>query len=105
MLPLILLLIHLLLSGALKDFPTDADIRHTEGVDLVPASIELSGLKVTVVNTMSRKTSLRDYLNSVRGQYNVILLVCCPLVIAEKPSVAMPLSKVLGATTRRLDLL
>lgn len=49
-----------------------------EGIDLLPANIELSGLEVTLVNTMSRETILREYLNSVREQYNVILPDCCP---------------------------
>jgi len=53
-------------------------IHHAEGVDLLPANIELSGLEVTLVNTMSRETILREYLNSVRDQYDVILLDCCP---------------------------
>ena len=35
-------------------------------------------MEVTLVNTMSRETILRDYLNSVRDQYDVILLDCCP---------------------------
>ena len=47
-------------------------------MDLLPANIELSGLEVTLVNTMSRETILREYLNSVREQYDVILLDCCP---------------------------
>lgn len=53
-------------------------IRQAEGVDLLPANIELSGLEVTLVNTMSRETILRDYLRSVQDQYDVILLDCCP---------------------------
>ena len=53
-------------------------IHHEEGIDLLPANIELSGLEVTLVNTMSRETVLREYLNSVRDQYDVILLDCCP---------------------------
>ena len=31
-----------------------------------------------MVNTMSRETILREYLNSVRDQYDEILLDCCP---------------------------
>lgn len=58
--------------------PDEGIIHHAEGVDLLPANIELSGLEVTLVNTMSRETILRDYLNSVRDQYDVILLDCCP---------------------------
>jgi len=58
--------------------PGEGIIHHAEGVDLLPANIELSGLEVTLVNTMSRETILREYLNSVREQYDVILLDCCP---------------------------
>ena len=58
--------------------PGEGIIHHGEGVDLLPANIELSGLEVTLVNTMSRETILRDYLNSVRDQYDVILLDCWP---------------------------
>ena len=31
-----------------------------------------------LVNIMSRETVLREYLNTVRDQYDVILLDCCP---------------------------
>ena len=58
--------------------PGEGIIHHKEGVDLLPANIELSGLEVTLVNTMSRETILREYLNSVRDQYDEILLDCCP---------------------------
>ena len=30
------------------------------------------------MNIMSRETLLREYLNTVRDQYDVILLDCCP---------------------------
>ena len=58
--------------------PGEGIIQQAEGVDLLPANIELSGLEVTLVNTMSRETILREYLNCVRGRYDVILLDCCP---------------------------
>ena len=58
--------------------PGESIIHHEEGIDLLPANIELSGLEVTLVNTMSRETILREYLNSIRDQYDVILLDCCP---------------------------
>ena len=38
--------------------PGEGIIHHGEGVDLLPANIELSGLEVTLVNTMSRETML-----------------------------------------------
>ena len=78
--------------------PGTGIIHQAEGVDLLPANIELSGLEVTLVNTMSRETILRDYLNSVREQYDVILLDCCPslgmltintLVVADEVIIPM----------------
>lgn len=58
--------------------PGEGIIHQEEGVDLLPANIELSGLEVTLVNTMSRETILREYLNTIRDRYDVILLDCCP---------------------------
>ena len=58
--------------------PKEGILRHEEGVDLLPANIELSGMEVTLVNTMSRETVLRDYLRAVEDQYDYILLDCCP---------------------------
>ena len=58
--------------------PGDGILHHEEGIDLMPANIELSGLEVTLVNTMSRETILREYLNGIRDRYDVILLDCCP---------------------------
>jgi len=58
--------------------PGEGILHHAEGIDLMPSDINLSGLEVTLVNTMSRETILREYLNSVRDRYDVILLDCCP---------------------------
>lgn len=58
--------------------PGEGIIHHKKGIDPLPANIELPGLEVTLVNTMSREIILREYLNSIRGQYNIILLDCCP---------------------------
>lgn len=58
--------------------PGEGILHHEEGVDLVPASIELSGLEVSLVNTMSRETILRQYLDTVKQNYDFILLDCMP---------------------------
>ena len=36
-------------------------LHHEEGIDLMPADIELSGMEVSLVNAMSRETILRQY--------------------------------------------
>ena len=58
--------------------PGEGIIHHEESVDLLPANIDLAAMEVTLVNIMSRETILREYLNTVRNQYDVILLDCCP---------------------------
>ena len=58
--------------------PGEGILHHEEGVDLLPANIDLAAMEVTLVNLMGRETFLREYLNTVRDQYNVILLDCCP---------------------------
>lgn len=53
-------------------------LHHPEGVDLMPANIELSGLEVSLVNAMSRETILKQYLDTVKQNYDFILLDCMP---------------------------
>ena len=53
-------------------------LHHPEGVDLVPSNIELSGMEVALVNAMSRETILRQYLDTVKQNYDYILLDCIP---------------------------
>ena len=57
-------------------FPGEGILHHPEGVDLMPADIQLSGMEVSLVNAMSRETILRQYLDSVRNQYSHILIDC-----------------------------
>lgn len=56
----------------------DGILHHAEGIDLLPASIELSGMEVSLVNAMSRETILRQVLDQVKKQYDYILIDCMP---------------------------
>ena len=47
--------------------PGEGILHHPEGVDLMPADIQLSGMEVSLVNAMSRETILRQYLDTVKG--------------------------------------
>ena len=58
--------------------PGEGILHHAEGVDLMPADIQLSGMEVSLVNAMSRETILRQYLDTVKGQYSHILIDCQP---------------------------
>ncbi len=58
--------------------PTDGILHHDEAVDILPANIELSGIDVTLVNTMNREKILRQYISMVEADYDYILLDCMP---------------------------
>ena len=58
--------------------PGEGVLHHAEGVDLIPASIELAGLEVALVNTMSREKMLKQVLDSAKQDYDYILLDCTP---------------------------
>ena len=45
-------------------------LHHAEGVDLIPANIELAGLEVALVNSMSREKMLKQVLDSARREYD-----------------------------------
>ncbi|MPM48287.1 Sporulation initiation inhibitor protein Soj [bioreactor metagenome] len=58
--------------------PGEGILHHDEGVDLMPANIELSGMEVSLVNAMNREKVLKQYLDGVRRQYDYVLLDCMP---------------------------
>ena len=58
--------------------PGEGILHHEEGIDLMPSSIELSGMEVSLVNAISRETVLKEYLESVKREYDFILLDCSP---------------------------
>lgn len=69
------------LKGVMEEDPLPHGVgilHHGEGIDLLPANIELSGLEVTLVNVMSRETVLKRYLETVREDYETIILDCMP---------------------------
>lgn len=70
-----------IMQGVIEDEPVPVDTavhHHTEGVDFIPANIELSGIDVSLVNTMSREHVLRTHVNDLRKHYDYILIDCMP---------------------------
>ena len=69
------------MAGVIEDKPLPVGagvIRHQEGVDVLPANIELSGLEVSLFNVMSREYVLRNCIKPLRKQYDYILIDCMP---------------------------
>ena len=58
--------------------PGEGIIHQSEGVDLIPGNIELSGLEVSLVNAMSRESVLRAALADEKKNYDYILIDCPP---------------------------
>ena len=56
--------------------PNEGILRHEEGVELIPSSIELPSMEMTLVNAMSREFTLRAYLNDVKKNYDYVLIDC-----------------------------
>ena len=58
--------------------PYDGILHHDEGVDLLPANLELSAMEYNLMNALSRETTMRTYLNEVKSRYDFILIDCMP---------------------------
>lgn len=53
-------------------------LHHKEGVDLIPANIELSAIEVSLVNEMSRELIMRSLVERLREFYDFIIIDCMP---------------------------
>ena len=70
-----------LMQKAMNDQPIppgEGILHHAEGVDLIPANIELAGLEVALVNSMNREKMLKQVLDGAKQEYDYILLDCMP---------------------------
>lgn len=70
-----------LMGNVLSDIPIhpgDGVLHHEEGVDILPANIALAGMEVSMVNAMSRETTLKQVLANYSKDYDHILLDCSP---------------------------
>ena len=53
-------------------------LHHQEGIDLIPANIELAGMEESLVNCMNREKMLKQVLEGAKHDYDFILLDCTP---------------------------
>lgn len=72
-------------------------LHHKEGVDLIPANLELSSMEMNLVNAMSRELTLKNYLRDVKQAYDHVLIDCMPSLgmitinaLAASDSVVIP---------------
>lgn len=53
-------------------------ILNAENCDLIPSSIQLSGVEPSLVNTMSRENILKSLLAPIKDEYDYVLIDCAP---------------------------
>ena len=58
--------------------PANGILQHKENIDLLPANLDLSALELSLVNTMSRETVLKGYVNSIKTAYDYVVIDCMP---------------------------
>lgn len=61
--------------------PGFAILRSREGVDLMPANIELSGIEIRLVSEMGRERVLKSYVDFVRNNYELFSLIVCLILV------------------------
>ena len=65
----------------IEDTPINKDklILHTdENVDIIPANIELAGINSTLESAMCRETVLKRFIDTIRDDYDFIIIDCPP---------------------------
>ena len=62
-----------------------AILSHNEGVDLIPANLELSITEVSLVNAMSREYALKTCLEPLKKDYDHIIIDCPPSLSIFNP--------------------
>ena len=70
-----------LMAKVIQDIPIQPDegiIHHPEGFDLLPSSIALAGTEVSLVNAMSRESTLKQVLEPYKKSYDHIIIDCMP---------------------------
>ncbi|MDD3142206.1 MAG: AAA family ATPase [Lachnospiraceae bacterium] len=57
---------------------TEGILHHEEGVDLMPANIDLTAVEVSLVGIMSSETVLKDYVEMLGDKYDYVIIDCSP---------------------------
>ncbi len=70
-----------LMSDTICDNEINAEnaiLHHKEGVDLIPANLDLSAIEFSLVNAMSREFTLKNSIRGIKDNYDYVLIDCMP---------------------------
>ena len=59
-------------------FQKEDYILHSEGCDLIPSSVQLSGIEPSLANAMSRESLLKKILLPIKDDYEIIIIDTAP---------------------------
>lgn len=70
-----------ILTKIIEDEEIEANegiIKHNEGIEFMPANIELAGIEMALNNVMSKEMVLNEYIELKRPDYDFIIIDCTP---------------------------
>lgn len=70
-----------LMQKVIKEVPIEENegiIKHEEGVEIIPANIELEALEVSLIKITNKENVLKRYINQIRNNYDYVLIDCKP---------------------------
>lgn len=53
-------------------------LSHKEGIDLMPANIDLASMEMSIFMAMSREQILKTWLSNIKDSYDYVLIDCAP---------------------------
>ena len=66
-----------MIEGVILD-PREGVLSHDEGIDLMPANIELAGMEMPILMAMSREQLVNMWMSPLKADYDFIIFDCAP---------------------------
>ena len=69
------------LANVIQDnelYPFEGILKTGEGVDLLPSNLELASMDMNLINVMCRESTLKTYIDKVKGRYDYVVIDCMP---------------------------
>lgn len=72
--------IHTLMAAVIEDKEIEGDyiINIKKNLDLIPGTLDLAGIEVSLVNVMSREMILKQVIEKIEASYDYIFIDCSP---------------------------
>ena len=58
--------------------PREGILEHKEGIDLMPANVELAGMEMPIIMAMSREQLVNVWVSPLQADYDFVIFDCAP---------------------------